>query len=99
MPKTPFHRQPITLDESVMFGYLVHKYSEAAKAKRLETDGSFYLSLAERFHHAPLDYELQDLALEGLQKRGYVKIKHKKSSRKRYYRLFVDKLLRDVNSQ
>lgn len=99
MPKTPFHRQPITLDESVMFGYLVHKYSEAAKAKTLKTDGSFFLSLAERFHHAPLDLDIQDVALEGLKKRGYVKIKHKKSSGKRYYKLFVDKLLRDVKFQ
>jgi len=99
MPKFSFHRQPITLDESVMFGYLVHKYAEAAKAQKLKSDGSFYLSLAERFHTAPLDLDLQDLAIEGLQKRGYIKIKHKKASRKRYYRLFVDKLLRDVNFQ
>ncbi len=80
-----------------MFGYLVHKYSEAAKAQKLRNDGSFYLSLAERFHTAPLDLEIQDSALIDLQKRGYIKIKHKKSSGKRFYKLFVDKLLRDVN--
>jgi len=96
MGKTPFHRQAMGLDEAVMYGYLVHKYSEAVMQKRLRSDGFFYVSLNDRFHHAPLDLDLQDTALIALQKRGYIKVKTNQSTGKRYYKLFVDKLLRDV---
>lgn len=96
MGKTPFSRQPMSLDEAIMYGFLVHRYSHAVKNKKLRSDGYFEVSFSERFLHAPLDLELQDEVLVTLQKRGYVKIKCSKNSHKRHYKIFVDKLLRDI---
>jgi len=79
-----------------MYGFLVHRYSHAVKNKQLRSDGYFPITFSDRFLHAPLDLELQDDALISLQKRGYVKVKTTQANGKRFYKLFVDKLLRDV---
>ena len=79
-----------------MIGYLVHRFSHAAHDAQVRADGGFHVSLNERFHHAPLDLEEQDEALLSLHRRGYVKIARNPSSGKRFYKLAIDKLLRDM---
>ena len=88
---------PVSRNEAILLGYLFHKFSMAKKSNAISEDGSFFVSLHDRFIDVPIDLEVQNEAITALIKRGYVDTSHRQHSGRVFYKLHLDKLAADAS--
>ena len=96
MNTPPRHQRPLTMNEALFFGFLVHRFYKAQETKQVTKNGYFPFPFNACYDDTPLGLDQQVKALDGLKSRGYIKTKLHRRTGVTFYKLIVDRLLRNL---
>lgn len=90
------YKRPLSLNEALFFGFLVHRFYLAQQQRKLLKNSFFPVPFNACYEETPMGLDQQVAALDGLKSRGYIKTKLHRRTGITFYKIFVDRFLHDV---